>query len=327
MSVPADSKSRILHTYKYLLDNTDEDHPATIKDITAYLNSVGIEIGTEAGRKTISDDIEELQACGFDVIKTRSTQNQYFIGSRTLELSELKMLVDAVQAARFITTNKARDLIKRLTSLASPHQAGELKRKLNVESRAADANVLAVVDMLYKAIQTKQTLTFQYYEYTPEKKRVHKNNGQRYELSPYDLFWSNDRYYVLGYSKTHTAIRTFRVDRIDKPKLTERPATPKPKDYHIEDFRDSVFLMYDGPRRTVELLCDNGMMNAVVDKFGKKVTTGIADDEHFTVSVEVSVGSTFFSWVFNYAGKIRILSPQSVADKYRAHLEKAAKSL
>ncbi|MGI6014739.1 MAG: WYL domain-containing protein, partial [Oscillospiraceae bacterium] len=96
MSVPADSKSRILHTYKYLLDNTDEDHPATIKDITAYLNSVGIEIGTEAGRKTISDDIEELQACGFDVIKTRSTQNQYFIGSRTLELSELKMLVDAV---------------------------------------------------------------------------------------------------------------------------------------------------------------------------------------------------------------------------------------
>lgn len=124
MSVPADSKSRILHTYKYLLDNTDEDHPATIKDITAYLNSVGIEIGTEAGRKTISYDIEELQACGFDVIKTRSTQNQYFIGSRTLELSELKMLVDAVQAARFITTNKARDLIKRLTSLASPHQAG-----------------------------------------------------------------------------------------------------------------------------------------------------------------------------------------------------------
>lgn len=302
-------------------------HPATIKDITAYLNSIGIEIGTEAGRKTISDDIDELQACGFDIIKTRSTHNLYFVGSRVLELSELKMLVDAVQAARFITSGKARDLIKRLTSLASPHQAGELKRKLYVEGRAEDANVLAVVDMLYKAIQTKQTMTFKYHDYTSEKKREHKHNGQIYELSPYDLFWSNDRYYVLGYSKAHEDIATFRVDRIDKPQLTNKPAALKPKEYRIENFRDSVFLMYDGPRQTVELLCDNDMMNAIVDKFGRKVDTSVADAEHFTVTVEMSTGPTFFAWVFNYAGKIRIQSPQTVIDEYRAHFKKAAKSL
>lgn len=325
--MPAENKQRPLHIYKYLLDNTDEEHPATIKDIASYLNSIGIEIGTEAGRKTISDDIDELQACGFDIIKTRSTQNLYFVGSRVLELSELKMLVDAVQAARFITSGRARDLIKRLTSLASPHQVDELKRELHVENRSVDANVLVVVDMLYKAIQTKQTMTFRYYEYTPEKKRAHKHGGQVYELSPYDLFWSNDRYYVLGYSSTHGEIRTYRVDRIDKPQLTGKPAAPKPKDYHIEDFRDSVFLMYDGPRQTVELLCDNDMMNAVVDKFGRRVKTGIADSEHFTVTAEVSIGSTFFSWVFNYTGKIRILSPQSVLEKYRAHFEAAAKAL
>lgn len=325
--MPAENKQRPLHIYKYLMDNTDEEHPATIKDITAYLNSIGIEIGTEAGRKTISDDIDELQACGFDIIKTRSTHNLYFVGSRVLELSELKMLVDAVQAARFITSGKARDLIKRLTSLASPHQAGELKRKLYVEGRAEDANVLAVVDMLYKAIQTKQTMTFKYHDYTSEKKREHKHNGQIYELSPYDLFWSNDRYYVLGYSKAHEDIATFRVDRIDKPQLTNKPAALKPKEYRIENFRDSVFLMYDGPRQTVELLCDNDMMNAIVDKFGRKVDTSVADAEHFTVTVEMSTGPTFFAWVFNYAGKIRIQSPQTVIDEYRAHFKKAAKSL
>jgi hypothetical protein len=74
--VPKENKQRALHIYKYLLDNTDDDHPATIKDITAYLNGIGI----DAGRQTISDDIDELQACGFDIIKNRSTQNQYFIG-------------------------------------------------------------------------------------------------------------------------------------------------------------------------------------------------------------------------------------------------------
>lgn len=325
--MPVENKQRPLHIYKYLLDNTDEEHPATIKDIAAYLNSIGIEIGVEAGRKTISDDIEELQACGFDIIKTRSTQNQYFIGSRVLELSELKMLVDAVQAARFITSSRARDLIKRLTSLAPPHQAGELNRKLNVESRYANTNILAVVDMIYKAIQTKQTMTFQYCEYTPEKKREPKNHGQQYELSPYDLFWNTDRYYVLGYSVTHKENRTFRVDRIDKPKLTGTPAVPKLKGYRLEDYRDSVFLMYDGTRHAVELLCDNDMMNAIVDKFGKKVHTAVADDEHFIVSTDVSTGSTFYSWVFNYAGKIRILAPQIVKDEYKAHFERAAKAL
>lgn len=156
---------------------------------------------------------------------------------------------------------------------------------------------------------------------------MHKHNGQAYELSPYDLFWSNDRYYVLGYSKTHGAIRTFRVDRIDKPELTGNPAIPRPKDYRIESFRDSVFLMLDGQRQTVVLLCDNDMMDAVVDKFGKKVKTAIADDGHFCVTAEVSVGSTFFAWVFNYAGKIRIRSPEDVRSKYREHLGKAVKSL
>lgn len=237
------------------------------------------------------------------------------------------MLVDAVQAARFITHDRAKDLIKRLTTLASPHQAGELKRKLYVESRAADANVLAVVDMLYKAMQTKRTMTFLYCEYSPEKKHKHKHNGQLYELSPYDLLWNNDRYYVLGYSKTHEGIRTFRVDRIDKPELTARSAVLKPKDYRIEDYRNRVFLMYDGPRQTVELLCDNDMMDAVVDKFGKKVQTAIVDDGHFSVTGEVSIGSTFFAWVFNYAGKIRIQSPEDVRSQYREHLGKAARSL
>lgn len=321
--MPKENKQRALHIYKYLLDNTDDDHPATIKDITAYLSGIGI----DAGRQTISDDVDELQACGFDIIKNRSTQNQYFIGSRVLELSELKMLVDAVQAARFITHDRAKDLIKRLTTLASPHQAGELKRKLYVESRAADANVLAVVDMLYKAMQTKRTMTFLYCEYSPEKKHKHKHNGQLYEMSPYDLLWNNDRYYVLGYSKTHEGIRTFRVDRIDKPELTARSAVLKPKDYRIEDYRNRVFLMYDGPRQTVELLCDNDMMDAVVDKFGKKVQTAIVDDGHFSVTGEVSIGSTFFAWVFNYAGKIRIQSPEDVRSQYREHLGKAARSL
>ena len=90
------NKNRPLHIFKYLWDHTDEAHPATTSDIIEHLSSIGI----ATTRKTVAEDVAELQNSGFDVISSRSRQNEYFIGSRYLELAELKLLVDAVQAAK-----------------------------------------------------------------------------------------------------------------------------------------------------------------------------------------------------------------------------------
>ncbi len=130
------NKSRALHIAKFLWDTTDEEHPATTNSIIEYLKSLGI----ETTRKTVAEDIAALQDCGFDIISNRSRQNEYFIGSRYFQLPELKLLVDAVQAAKFISGKKSLKLITKLSTLASPNQSSLLKRNLIVDGKIKTNN-------------------------------------------------------------------------------------------------------------------------------------------------------------------------------------------
>ena len=322
----ADQKGslRQLYILQYLYEQTDEEHPATTADIIAYLSSNGI----SAHRQTVSEDIVQLVAFGIDIITERSRQNRYFYGSRLFELAELKMMVDAIQAARFITPGKSKKLIKKLSALTDVHHAAELDRQLFLSGvvKATNERILYTVNTIYEAISTRRQLRFKYYEYTAEKKKVFKHKGQVYAFSPYDLVWHNDTYYVFGWSKSHGKVIKFRVDRIHQPKLTGESAHPKPEDYDLTAYIKRTFSMYEDEDCTVELLCENRLMKSVVDRFGEDVQVRQADSGHFIATVEVSVSPTFFAWVFTFAGEIKILSPKSVADRYIEQLTDALKT-
>ena len=323
--MPSENRSRLLYIMKYLWEQTDENHPVTIADIMTYLDGMNI----KTNRKTVSDDIEQLQESGFDIVCNKSRQNQFFIGARTLELPELKMLVDAVQAARFITLKKSKELIDSLSALTSTYQAKELNRKLYVDGRvkSANENIYYSIDLLHAAINCGNKVRFQYYENTAEKKRVLKHKGQVYVFSPYDLVWYNDSYYVFGYSEgnNHDKVIKFRVDRMHKPSVIKEKAIAQPQNYNIATYCKKVFSMFDGDDCTVELQCENSLMKTIIDRFGSKVQTRTADCGHFITTVEVSASATFYAWVFMFAGKIKILSPSEVKDKYQQMLQHAIK--
>lgn len=213
--------------------------------------------------------------------------------------------------------------------MASPYQAGELNRQLYIDGRVktTNENVYYIVDLLYTAINEKRQINFKYYEYTAEKKKVFKHKGQVYVFSPYDLVWSNDSYYVFGFSESHEKVAKFRVDRIYKPTISAVPAVSKPTDYDIAGFCKQVFMMYDGEPCTVELLCENTLMKSILDHFGDEVETQVIDCGHFKVTVNVSASPTFFAWIFTYAEKIQILSPQKVIAEYKKHLMQVAKTI
>ena len=311
-------KKRPLVIFRYLWNHTDEEHPATIKDIIAFLETEHV----VANRHTVAKDISELQESGFDIICVRSRQNKYFIGDRGIEIAELKSIVDAILAAKFISPAKTKSLIDRITAIASPYHADELKRSLYVEGKVKTSNeaVYYTVDILQKAINEESVVTFQYIEYTPDKKRMLKHNGQKYKFSPYDLVWDDEAYYVFGWSKgnNHNKIVKFRVDRIVNPRIVNMKFYPKPDDYDISVICKRVFSMYDGETETVELKCTNDIMKDIVDRFGEDVETRIVDSEHFVAKVEVSVSRTFFAWVFAYAGKIQLIYPDKVKNDFKS---------
>lgn len=318
-----DSKLRLLRILELLRTQTDEAHTMSIADIEAALKD---RWDIEAYRITIQKDIASLIAAGYDIEVQRSTQNRYYYASRPFELPELKLLIDAVESSKFITEKKSRVLTEKLTAFASVHEAARLKRNISIADRikAGNEQIYYIMDVLNDAINTRRKVSFLYFEYHADKRKKLKNGGEAYVLSPYTLTWNGDHYYVVGWSDKHGKIATFRVDRIYRvPELLDEKAVPKPQNYSIGDFAEKAFQLFDSEHARVELLCENAMMNTVLDHFGDKVKPEQQDDEHFIFTAEVSLSPTFFAWIFEFGGAIRILGPQAAKDAYRELVNKA----
>ena len=308
-----EAKPRILYLLKILLERTDEEHPLSTTQLIGILNE---EYGISAHRTTITKDIAALVEYGLDIVTIHSTQSKYFVASRKFELPELKLLVDAVESSRFITAKKSERLIEKLGKLTSESHARQLDRHIYMDGTAKPENecIYYSVDEIHNAIQEKRQITFQYYEYTPQKEKILKHNGYRYQFSPYALIWSRDCYYAVGWSEKHGKLAQFRVDRMTAVEPLEHTAV-QPPDFAPAEYVRKVFGMYPDNLCTVELLCDNEIMRSVIDRFGENVQTETVDEQHFRATVEVAPSPPFFSWVFTFSGKIRIVSPAAVLEE------------
>ena len=322
-----ENRTRILRILQILQSETDQDHPITIVEIIGVLKE---RWNLDAYRITVQQDIEAMIEAGYPVVAVRSTQNRYYIEDRLFDLPELKLLVDAVESGKFITQKKSRVLTEKLTTLANIYDAGSLKRNISLADRVKTENEAGyeILDALNDAINAGVKVSFHYFEYSGTKRRKLKNGGEPYILSPYTLTWNGDFYYVVGWSDKHGKVAVFRVDRIaDTPQLLEEPAVKRPKGYSIGSFAEKAFRMFDSDHETVTLLCDNSAMNTVIDHFGSKVKTKPVDENHFRFDAEVSVSPTFFSWIFEFGGMIRIEGPESVKEMYSEMLSTASKKM
>ena len=278
-----------------------------------------VENGFSANRKTIRDDVEMLCSSGYEILVDKEGKsNAYHFGSRTFELPELKMLVDAVSSSRFISAEKSEVLIRKLTSLTSKYEAQELTAKIFTADRikADNSKIFLTTDIVSRAIEQEKKVSFQYYDYLPTKEKVLKNDGEVYIISPYALIWNDDRYYLVGFSDKRQTLTPFRVDRMTVPTITDEPAVEN-TEFNPADFTNKVIQMYySGEEQTVVLRCRNDTMRSVIDKFGEEIRTEVIDDQFFTAAVQVLPSQTFFGWVFTFQGDIEILEPESVRDEY-----------
>lgn len=307
------SNIRIIELLRFLYQQTDEAHAVTVSEMIEYLKSKGI----PSVRQTVYTDLEALDTAGIDIVQIKSTQNRYFIGSRIFEYPELKMLVDAVASSKVISAKKSQALIQKLGQLTSIQQAEQIQRLASLSSRVKPHNekVYYIIDSIQTAILDQHQISFQYYEYTPEKKKILKHDGYRYILDPYALEWKNDHYYLIGYSHKHKGIAHFRVDRLTSVEPLDSKFQPMP-DFDVAAYTNKMVDMFAAEHaEQVKLLCSNELMRVIIDHYGEDIEISPYDDTHFTVIIEVNPSGTFYGWVFKFMGKIRILSPQSCVDK------------
>lgn len=321
------AKLRPFYVAKMLYEQTDEDHYLTIAQMMAQLER---DYGINTSRGTVSDDIKALKKLGLEVQVENSTQNRYYLIGRRFELPELKTLIDATESARFITKDKSAALVEKLASLTSQFNTKKLVRNVDVENRikAENEKVYYIMEALNDAINASKKVSFQYFTYNVRKEQKLKYDGYTYVFSPYKLIWNGDYYYVVGYSEKHKGIGSFRVDRIVRcPKILDDDAAQPPKDFDLNVYLNSMFRMYNGQRKQIELVCSNDVMDAIIDKFGKDVSVLANDMKSFRVLVNTSIGSVFYSWVFGFGGRVSIKAPEEVKAEYTKMVFDAAKAL
>ena len=317
------SKLRVFYLAEILSEFTDEQHSLSINELCNILKD---KYEIEAYRQTIQDDIEVLRQTGLDIDCERSVQNRYRILNRQFDITELKLLIDAVQSSKFITKKKSDELVKKLSQFTSCYLEKTLKRHLAVDGRIKQEKetVFYTVDTIHTAINQRKKLKFQMDDYTLNKKRILHNQGEFYIFSPWSLVWDGDYYYVVGWSDKYRGIGSHRVDRIHKGAvILDDDWTGPSADFDINKYINTMFHMYSSPRKTVRLICENGTINAVIDRFGRDVDIEIVDKDHFSVTAEIAVGTVFYSWVFGFSGKVRITGPNEVREEYLKMVKKA----
>ena len=316
------NKNRLLFLLKYFYENTNDSISVSTTELFRILK----ENGFKTSRNTLTDDIKSLRAANFDIICTNGANNEYsyHLGKRSFDLAELQLLIDAVSSSQFISTKLSDRLIEKIAALASIPDRKALTTRVFTADRVKSTNkqIYYIVDRIDQAIDTDRKISFKYYDMNEHRELVEKNNGEEYLNSPYALLWEDDRYYLLGYSEKHEKIVTFRVDRMKMPEILDEKRIPAPADFNPVDYAKKAFRMFDGEEQTIVLECDKDLMKNLVDKFGDNFDYELVNDK-IRATVEVSVSQTFFAWLFTYAGKMKVISPEKVKAAYKVQLQAA----
>lgn len=159
------TKERIIYMLQLFQTQTDEEHPISTFEIIDYFKKRGV----VTDRKTIKNDIDTLNSFGIEVMLIEGRPNRYYFADRKFQLPGLKLLVDAVEASKFITAKKSDALVEKITSMTSASYADELNRHLYTIGRIKpeNENVYYVVDTIFRAIKLERKISFQYFRFRP----------------------------------------------------------------------------------------------------------------------------------------------------------------
>ena len=310
-------KARLLALLRILARKTDPDHKLAGPELLRLLEAEGY----TAERKSLYDDIRALQQAGYDIESTRGRGSGFWMASREFELPELKLLVDAVQASRFITRRKSEQLIRKLEGFASEHEAKQMQRQVFVANRIKTMNesIYYNVDALHTAISEDRQVSFLYLDWTLEKKKAPRRGGARYQVSPWAMAWENDNYYLVGYEEGR-GIRHYRVDKMSRLEPCEEARTGREDfaSFDMAAYTRTMFGMYRGKQQPVCLRCEDKLVGPMLDRFGTGVTLLPREDGHFDLTVPASVSPQFLGWVAGFAGGVEILGPQNVRQEMAA---------
>jgi predicted DNA-binding transcriptional regulator YafY len=311
----------------YLQRETDSQHPVSRQELCKTLNALGI----PSNPRTLSLDIEVLNGAGYEIMETQiGREKYYYIEERKFSIPELKVIIDALEAASFVTEKKTAELVEKVAALGGSHQAELLKENMVCFNTRKHTNesILYTVDSIEDAIIRRKKIAFNYFHLNEKAERVYvtASNGdkKRYYVEPVALIFNEDNYYLMAYSSRHPdKTASYRIDRMDHVEVVEESVLSDEAIAKIDgvaEFTEQAFKMFSGELEEVVLQFDKSLVGPVFDKFGEDTPMTMVNENSCEATVHVQIAPTFFGWLAQFGNKISVQSPKTLIDKYKTQL-------
>ncbi len=308
--------------WEILYRETDENHPMGTETLRAKL----FECGFDCDRRAVYDSIDLLNKNGYEIKKNRKRSYEYFVVDRPFDDAELQILMDAVQAASFITAKKTKEFIAKIADLAGKMRA-ELMQKSKVEfntPKSDNEHIYYSVDRIGTAIEQKKQISFLYFDYDIDRSRVYRKEKMRYVVNPLATVFSNDNYYLMCYDDKHDDIGHYRIDRMDEVEISDAPVTETDRRFNLAKHKKQLFNMFNGSDARVTFIADKTLIDHIFDKFGKDIDIARMEDGSVRFTADVKESEAFFGWCCSFGKKLKVIAPKSTVRALKSYAEEIA---
>ena len=319
MSGKRSQRKRILILLDILMKKTDEDHPLNAREIIDIIATQDI----LCDRKTIYEDIEALNLCGYDIISTKGSKSGYFLSGREFELPEIALLTDAVLSADFITHKKTDILVKKLKGLLNEYQAEKFAERTFIDNRNKCDNeeIYYSIDTIEQGIDKKKKITLDYIRHTLKNGRTPEVVTKKMKVSPYALIWAEDHYYLVCNNEKYDNLMHLRLDRMKRVSLLEedfrhfKEVSEYRNEFNTADYSAKVFNMFSGNEEEIVLDCNSDILDQVIDRFGDKIFIRQSEESRFKFSHKACISEGLVAWILQFGNKMRVESPNSLKEQ------------
>ena len=319
-------KIKLLKLMELLRQETDEQHPMAATVVCQKLNDMEV----ACDRRTLTRDIQALNDYGYEVMTTMiSHEKAYYVEDRSFSVPELKILIDAVQAASFVTDKKTAELIQKIANLGGSHSADILQSNMVCFNTRKHHNESIYYNVAYleDAIEQNKKVIFRYYDLDVNGQKVYRRDGHHYVVEPIGLVFNEDNYYLMVYSARHDNTANYRIDRMDSVEIVEEDICKKALELRqsVAGYTEQAFKMYGGQPVQITLQFSNKLIGAVYDRFGEGTKMIPIGDEDCAATVMVQISPTFWGWIFQFGKLMRIISPDGIIEQYKEKIREIDK--
>ena len=319
MSKNTDSSIKLLVLYDILLKSTDEEHALSTNEIIEKLNERGISVS----RKVLPSDIDLLNKYGYEIRSFVKKSRCYSAVHQLFDAAEITMLTDVIKASK-LTDSRKETITNKLYSTIGMYKDAATDNVIFLDAKKyGNSSIIYNIDAIETAIKQKKKVSFLYYRLDENKNKVYNKDRKRYIFNPLSLIWSKDNYYLLCYDDRHDGTSRYRIDKMESVTVEDEPILEKEefKDFDSETYRKQVFSMFGGELEKVTIRFDKELLSDVYDKFGTDIQIHKSNDGALTTTIEVQVSKTFFLWVVGTLGKVKIIEPSQVVEKFSSFVK------